>query len=104
METINDSINQLLFNEIKNYNFTPTDIFIEKTSQVILVIFETYDTYDELANYIMKKVLKSGTNFDIMTSQFLDNYRRPGLVSCSSRFSESGNLYISINFVKLGYF
>lgn len=105
METINDSINNLLYYEMKKDSIDyPIDIFIERTTQLICVITEEYNTYEELSNVIVKNLMKSQMNRSIILSKFLDKYGKSGLFSCSSKFSTTGKLYISINFITLGYF
>lgn len=110
MDRTNSILNENLYNELYNHTNkkcgekTPSMIFIDKSAEIISIIEGIFLTYEDLSKEILKGWLSSKGHKLIIETKFKDLNNYSGLISCSAKKSKTNKLYVTVNFVTLGYF
>jgi hypothetical protein len=110
MDISDTFLNENLYNELYDHTNkkcgekTPSMIFIDKSAEIISIIEGTFLTYENLSKEILKGWLSSKGHKLIIETKFKDLNNYSGLISCSAKKSKTNKLYVTVNFVTLGYF
>ena len=110
MDRTNDNLNKNIYNELYEYadkkcgKETPSMVFIDKSAEIISIVEGYFLTYEDLSKQILKGWLSSKGHKVIIETKFKDLNDYSGLISCSVKKSKTNKLYVTVNFVTLGYF
>lgn len=103
LNVTNDSINNLLLEELIRKKSIDYQIFIENHYQIVITVDESNLEKESISQKVIKKIFNTPKYRYIFEQNFFNQIGNTGLISSSVRIYNN-KVYVSINIVTIGYF